>query len=284
MSIYDIAVHTELSRNTVSKYLKEMYENRIIIGPHLRMKSSPTYREYVYLMKFLDPHAAFKGLHTFPHVQYNALTFGDWNTLVITNRLLDFSKLVGFESMVYRGVKYCTYTPIIEYTTWNQSFERIHERLCRFAPWKSEITSRLQAPSLTWGEDEWRLYHAFKYDIRKKVTPTLRKIGVRYEIYNKWKETLQDYCTIHTGFYPEGYPTYMSHCFFIHTDHEQTVKSLFSLFPTTPVIMEVDSHLLVFVSVNTPDVNLNLLCTLYDMKSTKVIKKFSHAAVIYHFQ
>ena len=34
MSIYDIAVHTELSRNTVSKYLKEMYEKRIIIGPH----------------------------------------------------------------------------------------------------------------------------------------------------------------------------------------------------------------------------------------------------------
>ena len=185
MSIYDIALHTELSRNTVSKYLKEMCENHIIIGPHLRMKSSPDYKEYVYLMKFSDPHAAFKGLHKFPHVQYNALTFGDWNTLVITNRLLDFSRLVGFESVVYQGVKYCTYTPAVEYTTWNQSFERIHEHLCRFAPWKSEITSRLQAPSLTWGEDEWALYQVFKYDVRKKVTPTLRKIGVRYETYNK---------------------------------------------------------------------------------------------------
>jgi DNA-binding Lrp family transcriptional regulator len=55
MSIYDIAQNTGISRNTVSKYVKEMYAQGIIYGPYLRMRPAVTSTEYVYLMNFTDP-------------------------------------------------------------------------------------------------------------------------------------------------------------------------------------------------------------------------------------
>jgi predicted transcriptional regulator len=43
MSIYDISQQAGVSRNTVSKYLKEMYREGILVGPQLRMKPAPNY-------------------------------------------------------------------------------------------------------------------------------------------------------------------------------------------------------------------------------------------------
>ncbi len=53
-------------------------------------------------MDFSDPFKIFKGLREFPHVLYHAVIFGSWNTVVITDRHLDFSKLIGFQSMLYQ--------------------------------------------------------------------------------------------------------------------------------------------------------------------------------------
>jgi len=78
ISLIDITQNTGLSRNTVSRYLQEMYSQGILIGPYLRMKPAQNYREYVYLMNFSDPFFAFKGLKGFPHVLCCAVTFGDW--------------------------------------------------------------------------------------------------------------------------------------------------------------------------------------------------------------
>lgn len=145
--IYEIAKKTGLARNTVSKYLEKMYEKTVIIGPRLEMKSTNTYKEYVYLMNFDDPSHVYKGLKGFPHVVYHSLTFGDWNTLVIANRLLDFPQLVGFQNLVYRGIKYWCHTPPVVQTTWEQSFADIKKEIVHFTPSNTEYTSEL-APAL----------------------------------------------------------------------------------------------------------------------------------------
>jgi len=159
MSLYDIAANTELSRNTVSKYLREMYAKSIIRGPSLRLKPTQTYREYVYLLNFSDPWKVFRGLKGFPHVVYHGLTFGDWNTMVITNRLLDLSKLVGFEAVVHQGVRYYSYTPKVGYTSWDESFANVYEQLEWFTPVETEYKDR-RLTSLDWSEDEWKLFCA----------------------------------------------------------------------------------------------------------------------------
>ena len=133
---------------------------------------------------------------------------------------------------------------------------------------------------IPWSKPEWTLYHTFKSCIRKKVMPTLPEIGVRYEHYKKWKKGLQNYCSFHTGFYPDGYGEYLNYCFLIDTDYKESIIQVFSLFPTTPFVMEVGNHLLISVAVNKPDVIRNLLCAVHDMKVKEMIKKWRYAVIL----
>jgi DNA-binding Lrp family transcriptional regulator len=280
MPTTDIGPNAGISRNTVAKYIKEMYRDHILVGPYLQVNPSPHYKQYVYLMDFTDPWMAFRGLKEFPHVVYHAMTFGDWNTTVITDRLLNVSKIASLKNVVAQGVRYCSYTPKVALTTWYKTFEEVYKKLSQFKR-KPEYKIREIKPS-TWQEPEWKLYHAFKH-MRKRVTPVLQKIGVRYEPYLKWKSDLYTHCTVHTGFFPAGYESYLDYCFLFSTDYEESVKSVFSLFPTTPFFMEVDNNLLVFIQVNTLEVQRHLLCLIHKMQKLGIIKHFKQAVTLFHY-
>jgi hypothetical protein len=280
-SIYGISQKANLSRNTVSKYLRRMYAQEILIGPQIRMKPAPNYKEYVYLMNFKNPFQVFEGLKEFPHVLYHTMTFGDWNTMVVTDQLLDLSQLVGFQDMVRQGVRGRSYTPKVMFTEWEKGFSNAYDQINRFIP-STEYKERAIAPRLDWGEDEWKLFHAFKFNMRKKVTPTLRKIKVRYETYTKWIEDLETHCTIHVGFYPEGYQAYMTYCFLFSSDHERAVRSLFSHFPTTPFIVEMGNQLMVFANLRSSDLNRKMFCLIYDTDLKRMIKGYNQAVAVFH--
>ncbi len=284
MSIYDISQNAGMSRNTVSKYLKEMYAQGIIIGPQIRLKPAPNYKEYVYLMNFRDPFQVFEGLKGFPNVLYHVMTFGDWNIMAVTNRLLDFSQLVGFDSMVYQGMRGCSYTPKVACTRWEDSFENSYDHVDQFTSTPSAYKDRRLSSSLDWDEDMWKLYYTFKFNMRKKVTPTLREIKVRYETYTKWMKSLEEHSTIHVGFYPDGYQTYMTYCFMFSSDYEDSVRELFSLFPTTPFILEIGNQLMVFTNMISSRITRGLFCTIYDMKRQDIIKGFRQAVAVFHRQ
>jgi len=194
--------------------------------------------------------------------------------------LLDFSKLIGFENVVKQGVRYCSYTPKVGYRTWDESFERVYEQLNQFTPLQKEYKNR-QLTSLDLDKDEWKLFSAFNF-MRRTVTPLLRKINVGYETYTKWMKTLENHCTVHTGFYPEGLKTYLSFCFLFFTDYEELVKSLFSFFPTTSFITELDKQLLVFTHATSSNVKRKLICLIYDMQTKQMIKGFKHAVILSH--
>jgi hypothetical protein len=242
------------------------------------------YKEYVYLMKFRNPFQVFEGLKGFPHLLYHVMAFGDWNIMAVTDRLLDFTQLVGFDSMVEQGTRGCSYTPKVPFTNWVDSFVTSYERVDQFTPPTSEYRDRRLSPLLDWDEDEWKLYYTFKFNIRKKVTPTLREIKVRYEIYTKWMNSLEEHSTIHVGFYPNGYQTYMTYCFLFSSDYEDTVKELFSLFPTTPFILEIGNQLMVFTNMVSSKMARSLFCTIYDMQRKGIIKGFKQAVAVFHRQ
>ncbi|MGD2251093.1 MAG: winged helix-turn-helix transcriptional regulator, partial [Candidatus Methanofastidiosia archaeon] len=193
MSIHEIAQNTGLSRNTVAKYLKKMYKKDILRGPYLRVKAAQNYTEYVYLMEFTDPGITFQRLQGFPHVVYCAQLFGDWNTIVITNELLDLSRLVGFQEMVFRGVRGVSYTPKVKVIPWGESAYCVEDCLHEFEP-ELTPTQRNVLPELPWGDKEWTLFSAFHSNIRRKITPALREIEVRYEEYREWKKDIDIYC------------------------------------------------------------------------------------------
>jgi len=277
-SIFDISQNTGISRNTVTKYMQEMYIRGILIGPYIEMKPAKDYREYVYLLNFSNPFSVLPGLKGFPHVIDCSVTFGDWNIQVVTDRCINFSQLKGFQSVVYQGVKRFTHTPKIECTSWDEPFKTMHECIKKFTLKGSEH-EHFSYP-LHWGSDEWKLYHAFKHNLRQRVTPLLRKIKVRYDIYTEWMKTLEDHCTVHTEFYPEGLKTYMGYCFLFSPHDRLMVQKLLSLLPTSSVITEVGDQVLVFTEVHSPDTR-KLFCTVYDMQTVEMIEGFSQAVILY---
>ncbi|KYK34485.1 MAG: hypothetical protein HXS46_02200 [Theionarchaea archaeon] len=181
--------------------------------------------------------------------------------------------------MVVRGVKGITDTPKVEYIPWDLCFTRINEKIKEFTPAQRKFKTRT-SPYLTWGNDEWKLYHALKSNMRQKITPTLRKINIRYETYREWMETLDAHCTTHTEFYPEGYKTYLSCCFLFSSNHKLTIQSLFSFFPTSSVITKVDDQLSIFTHLPFPHIVRRVFCAIYDMKAVKMIKKFKQTVVL----
>lgn len=279
ISISGIAENTKLTRNSVAKYLKYMYEHRILVGPQLCMKPAVNYKEYVYLMNFEHPFETFERLKGFSHVLYHTVTFGDWNTMMITDKLLDFYQVKGFEDMIHRKMRGITYTPKPACTMGNWAGS-VYNHIDQFKPTWTRYKDREICSTLPWSKNEWMIYYAFQFYMRKKVTSTLREIDVPYEYYKKWKKGLQGYCTVHTGFYPEGYENYMHYCFLFNTDYEESVIELFSLFPTTPFIMETGNQLLIFVALTTSDVIRNVFCTVYNMKLKEMIKTWRYAVVI----
>jgi hypothetical protein len=278
MPLHIIARNSGLSRNTVSKYLHEMRGQTSLLGPYLRMKATPTYREYVYLANFSDPKRKFTALSCFPSVLDVVHTFGDWTTLLVTNQPLDITRMYGFQDLVLSEFKYSTITPRTEFISWKAAFAKasmILEDPGPPSPLKREV-----APHLDWGEDQWKIYSIFNVNMRKIVTTSLQKVLVRYETYVEWKEDLNTHCTVHTGFYPRSYSQYTGHWFLFSSSYESLLVKVFSCLPVTPCIMETGHHVLVFVNTISSSALKRLTDLIVDMKSGGLVEEVKYGLVL----
>jgi hypothetical protein len=276
--VYEIARNTDLSRNTVSKYLHEMVNRTSLLGPYLRMKPTPTYREYVYLANFSDPKRKFTAMSCFPSVLDVVHTFGDWTTLLIANQPLDITKIYGFQDLILSGYKYSTITPKTEFISWNAAFAKASKIL--EDPGPPSRLKREVAPPLDWGEDQWKIYSILNQNMRKTVTTSLQKVLVRFETYVKWREDLDTHCTMHTGFYPRSYNQYTGHWFLFSSSYESLVVKVFSCLPVTPCIVETEHHLLVFVNTISSSTLKRLTDLVVDMNTEGLVRGVKYGLML----
>jgi hypothetical protein len=275
--IWKIAQNTGLSRSTTTRYVREMYEQKILVGPYLSMRAAPDYREYVYLANFRNPQKKFPGLSHFPSVVECALSFGDWNTLLVTNQPLDITRMHGFQELVLVEQKNVTITPKMEFTTWDAGFSKAYEVMSTKSPGNLK---REVVPALDWGEEQWRMYDAFSPNLRRIAAPALKESGIRYESYRVWKEELETHCTIHTEFYPESYDQYNHHCFLVKSSCECQVLNVVSCLPITCRIVETENHLLIFISTVSVDVLKKLIILMMNMKTSRLLEGLKYASVL----
>jgi hypothetical protein len=275
--IWKIAQNTGLPRSTTTRYLSEMYEQKILVGPYLSMRAAPDYREYVYLANFRNPQKKFPGLSHFPSIVGCALTFGDWNTLLVTSQPLDVPRMHGFQKLVIMEPKYPIITPKTEFTTWDAAFSKAYEVMSAKSPGNLK---REVAPALDWGEDQWKMYDAFSPNLRRIAAPALKESGVRYESYRAWKEELETHCTIHTEFYPESYDQYNHHCFLVKSSCECQVLDVVSCLPATCRIVEMEDHLLIFVSTVSVAVLKRLVILMMNLKTSGLLDDLKYTSLL----
>jgi hypothetical protein len=275
--IWKIAQNTGLPRSTTTRYIGEMYERKILVGPYLNMRAAPDYREYVYLADFRDPQRKFPGLSHFPSVVECALTFGDWNTFLVTSQPLDVPRMHEFQELVAVEQKHVTITPKTEFTTWDAAFSKAYEVMRTGSPGNLK---RMVAPALDWHEDQWKMYDGFSPNLRKIAAPTLKESGVRYESYRAWKQELETHCTIHTEFYPDSYDQYNHHCFLVKSSCECQVLNVVSCLPATCRIVEMEDHLLIFVSTVSVAVLKRLVILMMNLKTSGLLDDLRCASLL----
>jgi hypothetical protein len=275
--IWKIAQNTGLPRSTTSRYLSDMYEQKILVGPYLNMRAASNYREYVYLANFQNPQKKFPGLSRFPSVVDCALTFGDWNTLLLTSQPLDVPRMHGFQELILVEQKYSTITPKTEFTTWDAAFSKAYEVMGEKSPGNLK---REVAPALDWGEEQWKMYDAFSLNLRRIAASTLKESGVRYESYQAWKKELEAHCTIQTEFYPESYDQYNHHCFLVKSSCECQVLDAVSCLPATCRVVEMEDHLLIFISTVSVAVLNNLVILVMNMKTSGLLDDLRYVSVL----
>jgi hypothetical protein len=241
MPILDIGKKTSLSRNTVSKYLIKMIEKSMLLPPFLALNPARNYTEYVSILNFDSPDFVFTQLKELPYILYSSFCALDWNVLTVSTKPFDFSQLCHFQSLLLQGERGTIVTPLCSMNE-DARFDMSTVDLDKIP--KSNPPKRR---NLQWDESQWKLYDLFKYDLRRKITPTLKKGKLRYEDYTNWREELEKYCTIHTLYYPLGFFNYMHWFFLMKTDYD--ISFLFQDWYASCIFTTINDYVLALIPV-----------------------------------
>jgi hypothetical protein len=281
--VHEISKNLKFARNTVSGYLDHMYQSEILFGPELRLKYHSGLEKYVHLVKFDDPYSAFDELQRVPQIDYCSMFLGDWNIMYISDEKYDPSHITGFENLLFLGRRGNIYAPNTPLIGWKKAFERMKVQISAFDCNGKIETNMVQEKSPPWDEEEWKLFHEYEYDFRKKVTPILRKHLVSSEKFYQWLETIPQYTSVLTKFYPDGYGNYTHFGFLLKTEFPDSVIDMLSNLPATVVCIQVECGLMTMLSIKSDITFTDLSSTLHRMRTSGMIEGFHQAIGLIHY-
>jgi DNA-binding Lrp family transcriptional regulator len=159
----EIAQNTNMSEETVSQFLDEMYSDSILKGPMVFLKPAKNYQLHVYFLKVREPFTVFKEL-TEAQILCRSMGRGDWNIMVISTAQIDITKISGFKKCVYQGQKGVTFLSQVPGVNWQEQIRRVQKE--KFL--SNKKTSVFETISeIPWGETEWELFERFKLNVRR---------------------------------------------------------------------------------------------------------------------
>jgi predicted transcriptional regulator len=277
--IYEISKALGIYRKSVSRALQEMIDQQILVGPQLRLKPMRKKPTTYYLLDFDDPFRAYERLKKHKNLTYIGVVFGDFPIIAAGDPGMDFDDYPGFNRVLITGERGEICTPRASSLEWEECADRILEEIEKSDSWeKSTWASR--PVDIPWDHHEWEFFHEFGGDIRRKIAPLVREREVSFRKFYEWLNDLDQYTTIHTGFYPEGYASYTTYLFLFKTGYEHAVIDLFSLLPTTSMFFKVGSYLLTWIYIRTDPLIISLSRAIYALKEKYIIDKFYKGIVV----
>jgi hypothetical protein len=229
-------------------------------------------------MNFSHPVKVFEGLERFPHVIDHSLTFGAWNTQVITDCPLDFSQLQGFQHTEFEGQKENVYVSQVHFLEWEEAFQRMKEIITAFSP--GIETYHQEKVRIDWSPDEWNLFQAFRDNIRKKKNKILKEIEVRHEVFSQWKKSLEKACDMAMAFYPEGKQNYIEHLFLVKSAYGKTLQNILDCMPVTCFLEKYGHYFMMRVYSIAPHISVKLFSLLYEMKAKRIIREVRYSSML----
>jgi hypothetical protein len=274
--VQKIAQNTGIPRNTVSQYLTEMYESSILRGPAIFLKPAKNYYQYVYFLTVDNPLSAYERFAGSHDVISVSVECGQWNSLVISEKVVDFSGLKGSEKCILQGRKGVTSLSKVASLDWDQSLESIHSVLSP-PPKKSILYEEI--PAINWTTEEWTLYNKFKHNIRVEAEPILKEYEINHDQYQKWISRLPEVAVIQPAFYPAGLDNYSLVDFLFRSQYEEQLATVLGMLPSTSVFFCVDGYLFARLSVPS-EREKNLTSLISELKEKGYFTEYHHSTAV----
>jgi DNA-binding Lrp family transcriptional regulator len=246
---HHLSKELKLRPSSVSKIMKEAFEQGYIFGPHVRKKSYQNFLEYVYFLKSPEPVKLYRKLKEDERVAYHAKIIGFSDIWAIAKTPLDFP---GCE-IIAQGYRSEYFLSHALNCSWEDSFSTVTNMISDFDPKTYILKNYLQThwdEVIEWDNTDEILFRELKYDLRKALEPLLKEkyhigCGSAYE----WLKRLPNYCTIATSYFPEGISAYDPYLFMFETEYEDFIVDLFSQLPVSTFFFKVDDKLILYIHV-----------------------------------
>ncbi|MGC1121120.1 MAG: hypothetical protein WBA22_08495 [Candidatus Methanofastidiosia archaeon] len=239
-SVEDIAGILHMSLDDVDRNLNTMYHSSLLQEPVISVKPASQYRMYSYFLKMDNPFASYREVLQGSYIS-KSWAAGHWNLMVITHETVDVAGLNGVRKCVYSGKKGGTYISKCVHTDWDHAMKDIFSRMN--TPGRKTVFYE-EVPALSWDQEDWMLYHAFRLNARREHTPVLQELNIDCEKYRRWLSTLPAVAYIQPAFCPYGWDTCGTLDFLLKSDFQPQVVDILGLLPCSGVFFSTGDSLL----------------------------------------
>lgn len=289
--IKDVASVLGADPAVTSRRMREAFEAGYIVGPQIRKRSYSNMKEYVYFVNCENPRKLYLKYNEDFNVVYHAVMIGSPNLWIVSREPFDVEG-----DVILEGFRSDYHIPFAQNCSWETALKVMQEKVNAFNPEtyapNEIINTHLNEP-INWDAKDETLYRAFKYNLRKKLSPIMREHHISGEKLYTWLEKIPKCCTTATYYFPETASAYDPYFFMFETDYEDFIVDLFSELPTSSFFFKVSNRLFLvaylkrqflrYAGVNATDfskMRVNLL--LMDLMERGITKSEVHTIVEYY--
>lgn len=292
IQLKDLSTILGVNRNSASKLMEKAFEQEYVMIPQIRRCSYSNMKEYVYLANYKNPLKHYRQYGEDTNVTYHAVMEGFANFWIISKEKIDIKGDVLIEGL---RSDYCV--AFAPNHSWDTSIQVMQKKVKNFNPEEYEPKGIMKThwnETIPWDVEYEMLFREFKFNLRKKLTPIMRKYLISgYKIY-KFLEDLPKYCTIFTRYFPEGFSNYDSYLYVFETDYEDFIIELFSELPTSSFFFKVSDKLFLYTqterrlvrsaSITMPDIRqLHIPLLVDNLLEREILKSEVHSISAYYW-
>ena len=245
--INNLAPMLRLNRHCTGRRVNEAIEKGYVSTPQIRRRSYANLKEHVYFLNCENPVQQFSTSCQLENIVYQASMIGPTNLWVVSDTELDCDCDIFAHGL--RSDYHVSYAPN---HSWETAIQKMRKKVDGFNPGdytpEGIIKTHWNETAL-WDSEYETLFNEFNYDLRKPITPIIRKNLISWGKLEKWIKELPKYCTIVTCYYPETIKCYDPYLFMFKTEYEDFVVNLFSELPTTTWFFTVSNRLFVLAHI-----------------------------------
>lgn len=292
IKVKEISSALRINRNAASRRLREAFELYYVLTPQIRKHSYANLKEYMYFINCKYPFDLYEQYRKDPDVIYHAVMGGFANLWVISKKKIDIKGDILFEG--YRSDYYIAYAP---HQSWRKAVQIMRKKVEQFNPDEYTPKNTIKThwdESILWSTEDEILYREFKYNMRKNLSPVMKKHLISGQKIYEFLDKTAECCTIFTRYFPETISAYDPYLFIFETDYKDFIIDLFSELPTASFFFKVSDHLFVYtdvdrqllrnVGLNTEISRLHIPLLVRDLFKKDIITNEAHAIIEYHWR